>query len=105
MDAPLRKLTIVCPREVEAVLADALDAMEPSVPGYTLVEAHGRGAAMHSASAVEKVRGALRTAMFILILPRERVEDVTETVRGACPRPQISYWVEPVEDFGRLADA
>jgi len=40
--------------------------------------------------------------MFILILPRERVDSVLETVRVASPRPQIAFWVEPVEDFGRL---
>lgn len=104
MGASLRKLTIVCPREIEAVLADALDAMEPTLPGYTMIEAYGRGGAMHPATAAEKVRGALRTAMFILILPHGRVEDVTEAIRSACPRPQLSYWVEPVEDFGRLTN-
>ena len=105
MGAPLRKLTIICPREIEAVLADALDAMEPALPGYTVIEAHGRGPNMKPVSAVERVQGALRTAMFILILPQERISDVKETIRVACPRPQISYWVEPVEDFGRLTDA
>ncbi|MFC2952685.1 DUF3240 family protein [Marinicaulis aureus] len=105
MGASLCKLTIICPREIEAVLADALDAMEPRLPGYTMIEAHGRGPKMQPASAAERVRGALRTAMFILILPRPRIEDVTGMIRTACPRPQISYWVEPVEDFGRLTDA
>lgn len=105
MGASLRKLTIVCPREVEAVLADALDAVEPALPGYTIIEAHGRGGAMHPASAVERVRGALQTSMFTLVLAQHRIESVTEAVRVACPRPQISYWVEPVEDFARLIDA
>lgn len=105
MGAPLRKLTIICPQEIEAVMADTLDAMEPALPGYTIVEAHGRGGAMRTASAVERVRGALRMAMFILVLPDDRVTGVTELIRSACPRPQISYWVETVEDFGRLTDA
>ena len=105
MGASLRKLTIICPREVESVLADALDTMEPRLPGYTMLEAHGRGGAMQPATAVERVRGAMRMAMFILILPQERIGDVTEMIRRAFPRPQISYWVEPVEDFGRLTDA
>ena len=105
MGPPLRKLTIVCPREIEAALADALDAVEPPLPGYTIIEAHGRGGALQPASAVERVRGALRTSMFILVLAQDRIEGVTEAVRIACPRPQISYWMEPVEDFGRLIDA
>ncbi len=98
----IRKLTIVCPREVEAVLADALDAMEPALPGYTVIEASGRGRAMEKAGAEERVRGALRITMFIIVLPQSRIGVVTETIRIACPRPQIAYWVEPIEDFGRL---
>ena len=102
MGASLRKLTIICPREIEAVMADALDAIEPHLPGYTMIEAHGRGPTMQPATSAERVRGALRTAMFILILPAECIVEVTEAIRLAVPRPQIAYWVEPVEDFGRL---
>lgn len=101
MDAPLRKLTIVCPRKVVATLADALDAMTPP-PGYTLVEAEGRGPSVHMHSAGERVRGAMHATMFILILPKDDIAKVTEAVRKDCPRPQIAYWVEPVEDYGRL---
>jgi len=102
MGQTIRKLTIICPRELEATMADALEAIEPRLPGYTVIEASGRGGAMQEASAAERVRGALRMAMFILILPDERLDATTEAVRTACPRPQIAYWVEPVEDFGRL---
>jgi hypothetical protein len=102
MGAPLRKLTIVCPREIEATMADTLNAIEPALPGYTMIEASGRGPKMEPATAGERVRGALRTSVFIAILPPEQIESVMETVRTTCPRPQIAYWVEPVEDFGRL---
>ncbi len=102
MGASLCKLTITCPHEIEIVLENALDNADPPLPGYTVIRAHGRGEPMQRATSAEKVHGSLRTAMFILILPRERVDSVLETVRVASPRPQIAFWVEPVEDFGRL---
>lgn len=105
MGAPLRKLTVLCPKEIEAVMADALDALEPRLPGYTVLDAQGRGANLQPVTAGERVRGARRMAMFVLVLPEARVADVTEAIRIACPRPQIAYWTEPVEDFGRLTDA
>ena len=102
MVAPICKLTIVCPRKVAATLADALDAMDPPPPGYTMIEAEGRGASASLPSTAERVRGAIHATMFLLILPRDEVDRITETVRRDCPRPQIAYWVEPVEDYGRL---
>ncbi|MEZ5921183.1 MAG: DUF3240 family protein [Parvularculaceae bacterium] len=102
MGASLRKLTIICPREIEAPMSDALDAIDPPLPGYTVLEAHGRGPTMKPATASERVRGALRMSLFIIILPAETAAEVLGAVRAACPRPQISYWIEPVEDFGRL---
>lgn len=103
MDAPLRKLTIICPRKAAPTLADLLDAMTPPLPGYTMIDAEGRGLSARLPSAAEQVRGAMQAAMFILILPPADIDRVTEAVRRGCPRPQIAYWVEPVADYGRLA--
>lgn len=102
MVASLRKLTLVCPREIQPTLADVLDAIEPALPGYTVVESAGHGPDTQLRSAYEKVRGAIRTSMFQMILPEERVRDVLDVVASGCSRPQIAYWVERVEDFGRL---
>jgi len=102
MGASLRKLTLVCPREIQATLADVLDDIEPPIPGYTVVASSGHGPDTKLSSAYEKVRGAIRTSMFQLILPEERVQDVLDVIVNGCRRPQIAYWVERVEDFGRL---
>lgn len=102
MDAPLCKLSIVAPRDIRPVIADALDDLEPALPGYTVVDAHGHGPDVSLATAAEKVRGAMRAAMFILILPQARVEGVLTQLAQRCQRRQIAFWTEPVSDFGRL---
>ena len=37
MDATIRKLTIVCPAVVEIALIECLDALEPALPGLSLI--------------------------------------------------------------------
>jgi hypothetical protein len=102
MDSPLRKLTLVCPKAIEPTVLDTLDAMVPALPGYTSQDGFGRGSSMHLASAAEKVKGAMKVFSLLLILPEDRIQDVLEVIRCACPRRQISYWIEPVIEFGRL---
>jgi hypothetical protein len=57
---------------------------------------------MHLSSSAEKVKGAMRVFAVLIILPEEHINAVLEAIRRACPRRQISYWIEPVLDFGRL---
>lgn len=102
MDTPLRKLTLVCPKNIEPTVLDTLDGLAPGLPGYTCLDGFGRGASMHLSSSAEKVKGAMRVFTVLIILPEERINGVLEAIRRACPRRQISYWIEPVLDFGRL---
>ncbi|PWE17793.1 hypothetical protein DDZ18_09065 [Marinicauda salina] len=102
MVAPLRKLTLICPREIKQTIADALDAVEPALPGFTVIDAEGRGPEAELASASERVRGAMRAAMFQIVLPADQVAGVLDALAKECRRPQLAYWTEPVEDFGRL---
>ncbi|MEZ5945714.1 MAG: DUF3240 family protein [Hyphomonas sp.] len=102
MDTPLRKLTLVCPKSIEPTLLDTLDGLVPELPGYTSQDGLGRGSSMDLASTAEKVKGAMRIFTVIMVLPEDGIAHVLEAVRRACPRRQISYWVEPVLDFGRL---
>lgn len=102
MDAALHKLTIACPASIEAALVDCLDNHRPELPGYTLARGDGRGSLSQLASAGERVRGAMKMILVLIILPEADVPPVLEAVRRACPRPNIAYWIEPVLDFGRL---
>lgn len=102
MVAPLCKLSIVGPRELRPVIADALDAIEPALPGYTVMEAEGHGPDTSLATAAEKVRGAMRAVLFLLILPQDRVDSVLAALAARCQRRQLAFWTEPVTDYGRL---
>lgn len=102
MDSTIRKLTLVCPKGIEPTVFDTLDGLVPALPGYTSQDGYGRGSSMHLASAAEKVKGAMKVFSLLLVLPEERIVDVLEAIRCACPRRQISYWIEPVIEFGRL---
>ncbi|EAP90309.1 hypothetical protein OA2633_11430 [Oceanicaulis alexandrii HTCC2633] len=102
MGPSLCKLSLVCPRDIKTALADILDDLTDAVPGYTMLPCEGRGADMHLASAGERVRGAMQAVQFLMILPRGDVETILDTVAARCPRRQIAYWIEPVEEFGRL---
>ena len=102
MGPSLCKLSLVCPREIRTALADILDGLPDAVPGYTMLDAEGRGADMRLATAGERVRGAMQAVQFVMILPREAASGVLDAIAERCPRRQIAYWIEPVEDFGRL---
>ncbi|MEZ6000921.1 DUF3240 family protein [Hyphomonas sp.] len=102
MDSPLRKLTLVCPRSIEPTLLDTLDGLDPPLPGYTSHDGLGRGSSMDLASTAEKVKGAMKIFTVQMVLPENVIPMVLEAVRQACPRRQISYWIEPILDFGRL---
>jgi hypothetical protein len=102
MVAPLCKLTLVCPREIKPVIADALDSLEPAVPGYTVVDAQGHGPDAALSSAGERVQGAMRTAVFLLILTKDEADRVLAALPEKCRRRQIAFWIEPVNDYGRL---
>lgn len=103
MDSSLRKLTLVCPKDAGISILDCLDTLKPELPGYTFIDGQGRGRHMDYVTANEKVQGAMRVIMVIVILPEEQIENVLSVVKQTYRRPQISYWVEPVLDFGRLA--
>lgn len=102
MASPIRKLTLVCPKELEPVIADALAVYSHELPAYTCFDARGRGSSIELSSASEKVKGAMSTVVFMMVLPSAEVDGILSMVKTACPTPRISYWVESIEDFGRL---
>lgn len=102
MDSPLRKLTLVCPKSVEATVLDTLQGLVPELPGYTSQDGYGRGSSMDLASTAERVKGAMRIFTVMIVLPEDGIAPVLEAIRLACPRRQISFWTEPVLDFGHM---
>lgn len=101
MGQSLCKLTIVCPQSVASPIQDAVEKLDV-VSGYTVIPAEGHGHDWALASAHEQVTGTMKAVMMILILTKGAETKICETIRLACARRDIVYWVEPVEDFGRL---
>lgn len=102
MASSIRKLTLICPKELEPTIADALAVHDHEIPAYTCFDARGRGSSMALSSASEKVTGAMHTVVFMMVLPSTEIDGILSIVKTTCPTPRISYWVESVEDFGRL---
>lgn len=102
MVSTLCKLTIITPRDVKTKLADVLDEMSDVIEGYTVLDGQGRGAAAELSSPAERVEGAMKIALFMMVLPEDAAEAVLDRIAGHCQRRKLTFWKEPVSDFGRL---
>ena len=98
----LRRRTLVVPPVLEdAVIAALLDM--PDLPGFTTLHGEGHGSSFDKASSSERVRGRVARDMAWLVLPAERVDEVLAGLRQRLPNPEVVWWSEIVERFGRLA--
>lgn len=102
MDGPLCKLTLVYPPAVEDTLVDMLLSSEPPLYGFTTWAADGHGLDFSKASANERVRGRVQRCVLILVMHRERVPGLIESLRATITVPGLAYWIEPVEAFQRI---
>lgn len=103
MNLALKRLTVLVPVDLEEPLLEALLDMRPALPGFTTLAVSGHGERFDGASVRERVRGRIERCMLWLVLPAEDVTRVLKQLRESMPHPDIVWWVEPVEDMGRLA--
>jgi Protein of unknown function (DUF3240) len=78
---------------------------EPTLPGFTTWVADGHGLGFSSASIGERVRGRIKRAILVAVMPREAAEGLLQKIKTDVPVPNITYWIEPVDSFGHLAAA
>ncbi len=102
MEEELCKLTLVYPPAAEDTIVELLLTAEPPLKGFTTWSADGHGLDFGEASTAERVRGRIRRSVMALVIPRERLPSMLETIRTEAAAPHLAYWVEPVESFGRL---
>ena len=103
MDQSACKLTLVYPPAAEDHIVDLLLNSEPPLSGFTTWRAEGHGHDFAKASVKERVRGRVARGVLVLILPRSQLSYVLEDIRSRAGIPNLTYWAEPVEAFGRLA--
>jgi hypothetical protein len=102
MDKSACKLTLIYPSASEARIIDLLTNMDPPLASFTSWHAEGHGESFSKASMSERVRGRIARRVLAAIVPRSQLSSVLEEVRTKSNVPDITYWVEPIEDCGRL---
>ncbi len=105
MDQPLCKLTLVYPPAAEDAVIELLLASEPPLPGFTSWTADGHGMGFDNATPGEKVRGRVRRCVLTLIATRGRTRALLDEIATKLAIPRLLYWLEPVLEVGRLAEA
>lgn len=102
MTQVLRKLVVICPREVSEDVIDAFLVASPSLPGFTSFDANGHGHDFKEASLQERVRGHVSRRCIWMVLPETDVEHALAALREATHNPHVAYWLEPVLEMGHV---
>ena len=105
MDQSLCKLTLIYPPASETHISELLMDSDPPLPGFTTWAAEGHGHSFSNASMRERVRGRIARGILVVVLPRARVASLLEEFRVKAAIPDLEYWTEAVETFGRLSPA
>ena len=98
----LKRLTLLYPPALEGPLVELLLEHRPELPGFTTVAAEGHGADLDDAGIREQVRGRVARGMLTMVLPAALVEVVLASLRARFAHSDVTWWVEPVEQFGDL---
>ena len=99
----LCRLTIAMPEALEDEVLEALLQIQPPIEGFTTFDAEGHGQTFANARTRECVRGRIARKLLLLVLPRARVMPIIEQLRTAVRSGEAAWWIEPVEQFGRLS--
>lgn len=95
--------TLVLPRALEEELLDLLRQQSDLVPGFSVLHGEGVGQQAPLTTAMEQVQGRARRVFVQIAMRSEHVAPLVERLRAAMRAPQVSYWVVPLQAFGRLA--
>ncbi|WP_222564430.1 DUF3240 family protein [Novilysobacter antarcticus] len=97
----LIRLNMVFPPRLETPLTEALSA-DPSIPGYTLLEAEAHTGDFADASDAERVRGRVDRRVLWLVIRADMKDDVLRLMREHVDSGDLHWWSEPVLETGRL---
>ncbi len=102
MDQSPCKLTLVCPPASEDCIVELMLNAEPPLSGFTTWTADGHGHDFDDATIRERVRGRIERSILTVVLPRSHLAALLENIRLNAAIDGLTYWVEPIEAFGRL---
>ena len=77
-------------------------SLDPPLPGFTTWDAEGHGFGFAGTTVNERVRGRVKRNLITTVVARIDAERLLEAIAQKTPVPDIAFWIEPVERFGRL---
>ncbi len=77
-------------------------SLDPPIPGFTTWDAEGHGFGFASATVSERVRGRVKKNLITAVIERAEAENLLQIIAQKVPVPHLTFWIEPVERFGRL---
>lgn len=96
-------ITFVFPSSLEDTVVEHLLEHSELVPAFSTVHLSGHGRDLHAVDAGELVRGRVSRTQVEIVMNREDAARLVASLRTRLPNPEITYWVTPVSDCGRLA--
>jgi hypothetical protein len=96
-------LTLTMPSVLEEDVLDFLLDHPELAGGYTVTDAQGMGRGMRLSSSMEQVQGRRRSKQVQIAGPQAQLQQLLALLAAHIPSPEVSYWIVPVTDFGRLA--
>ncbi len=105
MDQSACKLTLILPVTAEDRIVELLLESDPPITGFTTWVAEGHGHDFAQATASERVRGRVKRCVLVAVTTRARADAILDEIRQKAPIPHLSFWLEPVCNFGRLSVA
>ena len=96
------RLNLVFAPDLEDAVTEALMS-DPTLPGFTLLQAQGHSSDWARVSVREQVRGRMERRVLWVVIEQARLEGVLAVLRQRIASPDVRWWTEPVLTSGRLA--
>ena len=96
-------LTLVCHHSLEERLADQLLEHHEWVAGFSMFKMEGGSQKEILSSKTEQVRGRSQRITFQAVMNLEDAHALVTYLKREENNPEMSYWITPVIEFGRLA--
>ncbi len=95
-------LTLVLPHSAEEAVLELLERSAALESGYSVLPAQGLGAGARLHTVMEQVQGRARRVLVQAVLQQDQLPALLDSLRAAVPSVEVSYWVAPLLEHGRL---
>ena len=96
-------LNLAIPVTLEVEVADFLLLRPALASGFTIVAAQGMGQGANLLSSMEQVQGRCKRKLFLVVGEQEKLRQLLKELSLEIKSQDISYWITPVLQFGRLS--